>query len=155
MSNPRPMVEGPFVDRKGVLTNDGVDYLLSLGNDVNQTTRRLTSVNLVLQQAAIGTTPIPLGALAGGLYRVTFYLRITQPGTVSSSAQVTLGWTDGGVVMSKTFANVNGNLTTSFDTDTILVENDQALALTYAIAYASAGATPMQFKLRIVIESVG
>ncbi len=43
------------------------------------------------QNAAIGTTPIPLPSLATGAFRITWYLEKTVADGVSSSAQVIVG----------------------------------------------------------------
>ena len=66
-----------------------------------QAIRQSTSpVSLTAQGASIGVTAIPTSSLASGLYRVSYYCRITTAAGVSSSLIVTFSFTDGGVACS-------------------------------------------------------
>src|ERR1041385_4775258 len=53
-------------------------------------------IALTGQTAAIAVTPIPLGVLAAGRYRVAWLVRVTTPASVSSAVQVSIAWTAGG-----------------------------------------------------------
>lgn len=114
----------------------------------------LRSVPLTAQAASIGATPVPIASVQPGLYRVSWYLRITTPATVSSSVSVTLGWTDGSVNCTRTGAAVTGNTTSTTQSGTELLRLDAATALTYATTYATVGATPMQYRLDLTVELV-
>lgn len=113
----------------------------------------LTELNRPTQTAAIATAML-VKVTQTATYRVSTYLRITTPGTVSSSATLTLTWTDGGVVCTKTFAAVTGNTTATTDTQTITVHADGGTNLSYAVAYASVGATSMIFRIDLVAEQI-
>ncbi len=125
---------------------------LTLRVDANPTT--FSPAQLVNQGAAIGTTPIPVDNLSQGLYRITYSARITTAATVSSSLTITLGWTDGGVSCTLAGAALTGNTVSSVQGGTIMVANDQAAPLTYAVAYASVGATSMVYALSIFVEQI-
>lgn len=132
-----------------------IDWFTALTIQVERNPERLQTVELEQQGSSIGTTPIPLDVLSEGLYRLTYYLRITRAATTSSSLSVTFGWTDGAVSCAfSTPAAVTGNTTNTVRGDTILVRSDQAAPLTYATTYASVGATSMQYSLDIVVEQV-
>lgn len=103
--------------------------------------------------AAIVTTAIAT-LTSAGVYRVSYVLRITQAATVSSSATVTIGWVCNGVALTFPGAAVTGNLTTSFQSLGFPVRADALTDITYAVAYASVGATSMLFSFDALVESV-
>lgn len=111
-------------------------------------------VELTDQSAAIVTTVIPTGELNTSLYRISWYLRISQAASTSSSAQLTFGWTDDGVAITSSAAAVNGNTTGTVQSGSLFVASDFKKDLTYAVAYTSVGATPMKFKLSITVEEL-
>lgn len=121
---------------------------------VDATAKTIGSTGLTAQGAAIPTTPINLPALNTGLYRVTWYLRITRAAGTSSSAQLTLTWIDGGVAQSFTAAAVTGNTTATVQTGTFTLHLDTGTTLDYAVGYASVGAPTMQYTLSLVVETL-
>lgn len=113
----------------------------------------LKVVDLTAQAAAIPATPIPLPVLAAGQYRVSWYVQITTPASIASATQITIGWTFNGVAQSFVGTLVNGNLTTSYESDELFLSIDRATAITYAASYVSAG-TPMDFAFSLACEQV-
>lgn len=109
---------------------------------------------LTNQSASIGTTPIPMTAIQPGLYRVSWYLRVTQAATTSSSIQVTLGWTDGAINCSRSGAAVTGNTTSTTQSGSEFIRIDGVTPINYSTAYASVGATPMKYRLDLLVELV-
>lgn len=114
-------------------------------------------VEVDAQGSAISTTNVPAPprkngtGLAEGTYRVSYYLRTVTPGGVSSSFQLTLGWTDGGVAQSMTSAALNGNTTTSVVQGSAYLHVDTDSAVTYAVTYASTPAGA-EFSLFLDLE---
>lgn len=106
------------------------------------------------QSASIASTGIQGASLSTGVYRLAFYLRVTQAATTSSSIQVTFSWTDDGVACSRTTTAATGNLTTTTDTGTILVLADANSPISYSTTYGSVGATPMKYKIIVTLESI-
>lgn len=102
---------------------------------------------------AIATTTLFVPSFIG-TYRVTWGLQIVTPGTVSSSATVTIGWTTGGVAQTKVFPAITGNTTATNDSGTTTCRPDTGLPVTYAVAYATVGATPMAFSIDAVPEAL-
>src|SRR5262245_20575833 len=111
--------------------------------------------NVVIPQqgGAIGATPIPTGALVAGLYRVTWYLRVTTPAGTSSSVGLSIGWIEGGVACSFAGPPVTGNTNASVQSQTFMMHIDPATPLSYAVGYASTPAG-MQYALYLVVELV-
>lgn len=128
-----------------------IDWFTALTIRVDTNPQSFNPVSIAAQGAAIGTTPLPVDTSAG-LYRITYYARITTAATTSSSLTVTLGWTDNGNTCSVTGAAMTGNTVTTVQSGTVLVRSDQASPLTYATAYASVGGTSMQYSLDITVE---
>lgn len=143
-----------IVERSGHVGRTWLDWFITLRNLLNWAVKREQTVRLTAQGAAIATTNIPLNTLSAGLYRLSWYVRVTRAATTSSSVQLTLGWTDGSVALTKVGANVNGNTTASYDSDAVLIRVDKDSAMTYSATYASTGATSMQFEANIVLEQV-
>jgi len=112
------------------------------------------AVSLSAQNGTIATTAFNLPTLQPGLYRVSYYARITQAATVSSSLSITIGWEDGGVACSATSTAVTGNTTSTVAQGSVILNADQASAITYAATRASVGATPMLFALSLSVESL-
>lgn len=110
------------------------------------------SDSLTAQSATIPATAIT-APIVGGLYRVSYQLRVTQAATVSSSATVTVTWVSGGNTFSQSFAAVTGNsLTTQQSGSLPCIDVDAETEIEYAVTYVSVGATPMQFALDVILE---
>ncbi len=110
-------------------------------------------VALTNQAASIGATPLPVAALSAGLYRVSYYARITTPDSVSSSLTVTLGWTESGLPLILSGAPMAGNSVTTVQTGTWVVQLDGQSTLTYATVYASASGQ-MRYRLSMLAEAL-
>jgi hypothetical protein len=140
--------------KKGMLTEPWVDWFRHLTGAIDDAPQHLNTVTLTTQAASIGATDMSDGAIAAGLYRVTYYARITQAATTSSSLTVTLGWTDGGAGPGFSGAAMTGNTTTTVQSETFMLRTDARAAINYSTTYASVGATPMQYRLDIVLMRV-
>lgn len=139
-------------DFTGKMTRDWVDWLtFAVLSRVQSTATTLKVVTLTGRAAAIGTTPIPLGVIAAGLYRVATQIGITTPAGVSSSATLTISWTRNGVARSKTFPPITGNTTATADSQVLIVRADANAAISYAVAYAS-GPAGMTYELDVSAE---
>lgn len=147
-------VHDPIADRAGRITKAWIDWFSQLTLDVDAAPARVKTVTLTGQGASIGTTSIPAGSLAAGLYRVSWRARITQAATVSSSLTVTVGHTESSLSLTQSGAAMTGNTTTTVQSGDVLVRIDGASPVTYSTTYASAGATAMQYRLDVVLESV-
>lgn len=150
-TEPIPADDVVTSDRK--ITNAWFDWLLNLINLIGVAATRAATIALAGQSASIAATPIVAGK-PGGRFRVTVYARIDQAASVSSSLTVTIGFTDGGNLCAFATAPLVNGGPTSAVSQSWMFDNDPAVAMTYATTYASAGATPMKYRLRIVLESM-
>jgi len=150
----RPEFRGKIDPLAGLVGDVWVEWFTQLTDDVDSTSARIGGVSLTSQAASIGATDLSGGTISGGLYRLTYYARITQAASTSSSLTVSFGWTDGSVSPTYSGAAITGNTTTTIQSGSIMVKVDANSPITYSTTYASVGATPMQYKLEVVLEQV-
>lgn len=113
------------------------------------------SVTLTAQGASIPATDFTGGALQDGFYDLRYYVRVTRAATTSSSIQVTIGWTDGGVTLSFPGTIHNANLVTDGGSQGLpLVHIDGGSPVTFSTTYASVGGTSMQYSVAVAIIQV-
>ena len=111
-------------------------------------------VNLTAQSAAITATALVTASVAS-LWRVSYYAKVTTAASSSSTiGTITIGWTDGDDFTAQTAvsASSSANTTTTVLQGSVIVEAAAATAITYAMAYASSGGTPMQYSLHLTAE---
>lgn len=144
----------PIASKDGVLTPAWHGYLGRLPLTLDSTPIRVASVALTDQGASIGATNMAPAGLPAGVYRVTYYARISVPGTVSSSLEVDFNWTDSGIAQGFPGSAITGNTTSTSSSETVMFRMDAGGAVYYATTYASAGATSMQHSLYIELEMV-
>lgn len=114
-------------------------------------TRAATS--FTAQSAALPTTSVYIPP-ADGYYRLSFYLRKTSADGVSSSATVTLGWTESGIPLTLTFPALTLDSTLAVQSDSIVVVAEAFADLTIAVAYASGTPGSMEYRIDAVVESL-
>ncbi len=155
ISAPPAPVRDPIASRgNGLITDPWIEYFTSRQGAIDSVPARLRVVSSEGHEASIGTTALSTGSLSAGLYRVWYRLRVTQPATTSSSVTVTLASTESGVPLSETSAAMTGNTTGTVASGVWLVRVDAGTPIFYSTTYASAGATPMQYRVDVVLESV-
>lgn len=111
-------------------------------------------MTLTGQNASIGATPLAQAALPAGLYRVSWYVRVTKVAVTSSSVTVTIRWTEGSQSLSLSGAALTGNLVTSVQSGMVFLLIDDGSPITYATTYASNGAGEMEYELVLNLERV-
>lgn len=138
---------------QGILTLPWQVWLRGVTDALNAAPQVQTSVTGTPTGASIGTTTLLADTGSAGVFRVSWFLRITRAATTSSSVAVTVGFTDG-VALTISGTAVTGNTTTTIQQQSVIVRCDAASALTYSTTYSSAGATSMQYALSVVVERV-
>jgi hypothetical protein len=121
---------------------------------LNAASQRMAVVTLAAQSATIGATALLPDTGSAGLFRVSWFLRVTQAATTSSSVAVTIGFTEGSVALTTSGAALTGNTTTTFQQGTLMLACDANSSITYAASYSSVGATSMQYGLAVIVERV-
>lgn len=146
----------PLVDQQGNATRYLTQYMRE--RDARIESSAFATPGQIVQysaQAAAIVTAALVASTSAPLYRIGYDLRISLAGGVSSAAQVTIGWTEGGVSQTRVGSNVNGNTTTSTDSLVCQIRPDAGTVITYAVSYASAGVPAMEFSFDIVGEAIG
>ena len=129
-------------------------WLQTIVTALNLTAQQIGTVTLTGQHATIATTAIPTPTLTAGLYRLSYTMRVTTVGSVSSSLTPTFGWTSGGVACSQAGAALTGNLTTSQQNGTLVLKVDAGTTVSYALLYASNAADSMLFTVDIRLAAL-
>jgi hypothetical protein len=150
---PFPSKTPPIAQVPGLLVPTWQRWLTSLASALASAPSTVQTLSFVAQSASLTATTLTI-VPATGTYQVSSYLQITRAATVSSSATVTIGWITGGVVQATSGAAVTGNTTATNQSLVVFVTADANTAITYAVAYASSGATAMQFSYTGAVVSV-
>lgn len=137
---------------QGLIGRDWHEWLRQLAQAVDAAAQRVGTLPAVAAQGAALAAQTIVTAPVTGLYRVGYYLRVTRAATVSSSATVTMRWTDGGVACLFTFGALTGNTVDTVGSALRDIRADKGSAITIEVAYASVGATSMQFGLEARAE---
>ena len=145
-----PLIEGP---NQPYITKVWYGWLRSIITRVQDSAQAVASVPLTGQSAGVGLTPLIVAA-AAGLYRVSYWFRVTTPATVSSSLQVAVTTTEGGVVVTQTGPAYTGNLTTEPQSGNFVVNPDGGTPVSYEVLYGSVGATAMEYDASIVLDQL-
>lgn len=164
MPNPIPMpvadpITGPPDPNKKnsvgwLVSNSWIIWLQSQSTGISNAPTKITDVPISAASASIVPTSLNLGATSQGVYRVTYYARISRAASASSSLTVSIQWTDGGVAITGSGAAITGNTTTTFQSNTLLLQSDANSPITYSTTYSSTGATTMQYTLRVIVEQM-
>jgi hypothetical protein len=112
----------------------------------------VAAVSVSGQNAAIALTS--LIPSANGRYRVSYHARVTTAAGVSSSLQVTITATEGGVTCNYADAAYTGNATNAPQSGSFVVKADPSTPLSYSTAYASNAAGAMVYTLDITVEQL-
>lgn len=147
-------VDVPIIQDKTGMTRRWKDWFIAILIRILAAPYRLASVAINNQSAAIVATALPTGDLVTGMYRISWYARLTQAATTSSSFTLTIGYTDSGVALTTSGAAIVSNLLNATQVGSVLVPADVATSLTYAVAYASVGGVVMKYKLNIFVEAI-
>lgn len=121
----------------------------------------VASINLTAQAANISATPAYVTPSAG-LYRVTVYMIVSRAATSSSTlpdSQIIFTDEDSGATITiPVTSSLTTNTTSTFVQATYIVNAKIATNIQYAVgqvsAYATSGATSMQFAYRLRVEAL-
>ena len=105
-------------------------------------------IEALAQSASIPTETLHTPSV-GGLFRLTWYVEITQIG--SGTLTLTLGWTDDNGAQTNNVINAISLGATGYWDGNIVVYDKMSQNLTYAVALGSPSGSPL-FDLRIALE---
>ena len=151
---PFPLRTPVTAEQNQLLSRPWVAWLTDLVQKVDLDPMVVSSVSLTAQSASIAATTFTRDTSPAGLYRVSYFTRITRAATTSSSLTVAIGGVNGGVTVSQSGAALTGNTTTTVQSGSFMFQSDGNTALTYTVTYASSGGTTMQYGLWMSVERV-
>lgn len=150
-------VREPIADlsQGGLVTERWRVWLRNLNGTVQaQPTKTTTPVTLDDKAATIAITPIPSGALAAGLYRISWDAYVKTPDGAASSVTITVSWTLNSHVESFTGAAMTGDTTSTSQSYSQLIRVDADSPVSYAILYASTTPGKMIYRADFVLETI-
>lgn len=152
---PPPMAD-PWVDENGILDGNVVNwFLIVLLPAISQSPSVFTSSGPVLSSessAAIPVTPLPLGAISAGLYRVSVYLRVTQPDGAGSSVTPFVTFIDEGITCTMEGTPLTSDAIDEPNSSTLVVQVDAPGPISFGTLYSSTTPNAMEYKAVVVIE---
>lgn len=150
-----PVKGHPLTDKlpKLRLGDSLMRWLSGLRAQVDVAPARKAVTSLVGQTASIGVTPLAVDVVSRGLYRVSISARVTTPGGISSSLQVSILWNERTVTQIESSAAKVGNLTTTRAWLVVPIRSDQANPISFSTTYASAGSA-MVYSVDVSVELV-
>lgn len=154
--NPVPPPGGPLVQpTTGAASRYWVQWWTDLRQMATDSPRVVVSpVSLTGQGSSITTTNLSPGQVAAGLYRLSYYARVTGAASIGSRLDTTLGWTDHGQALTVFGPGLATNDVTLQEGVTLMVYLDALTPVTYSTIYASTGAVSMVYELYVTLESL-
>lgn len=148
---------GPDGKTSDYLSADWYQTFFAMAQRLNASSQVINNpvTRLVNQEASISPVSLPIGAVPDGVYRLSWYARITRAASTSSSLTVTFQWSDTGVAISGGGAAITGNTTTTVQSGVATVNADSDTPISYSTTYASVGGTTMQYSLVLLAEFMG
>ena len=148
--------------QNGIVTRIWGQFFRWMQALVNVAPQVIGTVALTLQTASIAATVIPTRfptlpntKLLPGMYRVSYYTRVTRAGSVSGTLIISLRWIDGGVTITQAGATLSANTTSTYQQATFYVRVDEATELRYLTTYTDGGgATAMAYALDVLVEAL-
>lgn len=140
------------INRDQMITKVWANWLRALVNRAQVAAYAVITVALTGQSASIGLTS--LVPSASGLYRVSYRFRVTTAAGVTSSLQVSVATTEGGVTCTQSSAAYTGNATGAPQSGSFIVRADAATPLQYSSTYASNPVAAMIYALDWFVESL-
>lgn len=140
-----------FLDQAGQMAWAWWRYL----SDLREVPLWRGQIGLTTQAASIAATSLlTRNVTQRGIFRVSYYTRVIRAATTSSELTITIAWTDGGVAQTRSGDLLNGNTTTTRQDGVWIIRADKNTAINYSTAYASVGATTMQYSLDLMVEQL-
>lgn len=149
---------GPDGKTTGYLSSDWYLSLFAMIQRLQFSPQVITQPILTLtsQGGSIAPTALSIGSAPTGKYRLTWYTRISQAATTSSTLTIGFSWTDpDGSALSGAGAALTTNTTASVQSGTTTVWAKGDVPLSYFTTYGSVGGTPMLYSLVILAEFLG
>lgn len=141
----------------GKLSFEWDRYFLALQRQVDRAVATVSSGAIVRLglSASVPLTPIG-GTQSAGVYQVSAYTQCRTPAGTSSSTQLHVTWTYGGVVQTWIGTAMTGNTNTTFVSESLpLVALEAGGPVSYQVVYSAVPAGSMVYDFYLVLQRVG
>lgn len=151
-----PAFNDRWVDEDGRLTAENTSWFLQSLLPALQQAPSLSGASPAFeadnQNAAIAATPLPLGTLSTGRYRVSIFLRVSSPDGVNSSVAPVLNFTTETVACQITGAALTSDNIGLPQSAVFLVSVDQPGPIEFSTTYASNTPNAMHYTVTVLTE---
>lgn len=153
-----PPFNDPITDDNGYMSSEFFNWLqIVLLPSIEQTPSVFGNVppyEATGLSASIADTPLALGSLSAGYYRVSVWLRITTPAGTSSSVTPFVTFTSGGVACTMTGTAMTSNAINTPESQTFFVSVDAPGPISFGTTYASNPASAAVYEAAVTVERV-
>lgn len=164
---PPPPFTDPWVDADGYLDSNVMNWFLitllpALALSPSVSNAGSPPLVLSAQTDAVPTTPIPVGTLSTGLYRVSVWMRITDPDGVSSSVTPQVTYPSSGTVSGAPLTTCTETAKSALTSDavdepfsyTFLVQVDAPGPISFSTLYMSNTPNAAEYEVELTVERV-
>ena len=131
-----PPTSDPVVGKDGLLTAAWREWFLRMPDTLSAIPSRINVVEKAASSSSVTATDFGGGTLKAGLYRATYYARLT-----AGALTVTFRWTDGGASQAWSSTDQSGS---------VMLRTDGGASVTYAAAYVGSGT----YSLDVALERI-
>jgi len=154
-----PTFTDAWVTSKGIPTTDITNwFLITLLPAISQSVSVSNSGSPPLeysdQSASISSTPLPVGNISAGWYRVSVFLRVTTADGVSSSVTPFVQYPNDAITCTDTGAALASDNVAQPKGYMFFVQTDAPGPISFGTTYVSNTPGAMKYKASVVIERV-
>ncbi len=155
MINPGPVRDlEDVVDDKRRVTLSWLRWFRAILIRVMAAPQIVAKVRYASQTAAVAEAAL-YKAPFNGMYRISWYIRISYPATVSSSVQPIFTWTSGGFTWIGTTENpITDNTATTSRSGVVILRADEGTEILHTCSYSFVGADAMIYDFEAVVEAL-
>lgn len=122
--------------KEGLMTDTWQQYESGQNEVIDKTAVQIAKVFLDDQQVGVALGTTLKEVLSAGLYRVSYYLRLSVVDTVGSTVDIAFNWTWDGVARSKSYTGVAANTLTETASEHLLLKADANTDVQYSTTAA-------------------
>lgn len=155
---PPPTFEDPFVEENGRLSSEAFNYFVTILLPRIGQTSNIYGKNPPYEQtglnAAVPPTPLALGTLSAGYYRITTWLRLTTADGVSSTVQPVIEFPSDGVTCQMAGTAMTSDNVARPSSSTLFAYVDSPGPISFGTNYASNTPGQAVYKATVIVERV-
>lgn len=136
----------------GYMTDSWTAYMSQLVTTLQNTPVRIYEKGFLDQTGAIAVTSIAPGGVTAGVYRITYYTRLTTAAGTSSSLQVAFDWSDHAHTLAWTSPALTSNNVSVPMMGVLPIYSDSLSPITMAVTFSSVGSPAAIYEIYVSLE---